>query len=97
SGGARSYPENLSKEKAVEQIVEFLKIVAPYAEKNGITIVIEPLNKKESNIINSVAEGADFVQKINHPSIQLLADFYHMDEDNESLAEIVKYKKYIKH
>ncbi len=97
SGGARSVPNGYSFKRAEEQIIQFLKMVADYAEPLGITIVIEPLNKKESNIINSVKEAQDLVDKINCKSIQLLADFYHMDEENEPLENIVSSKENVKH
>lgn len=97
SGAARSIPVEFPREKAERQIVDFLNIVADFAENLGITIVIEPLNKKESNIINSIPEAVEFAEKVNRKSIQVLADFYHMDEENETLSNIVAYKDYLQH
>lgn len=97
SGAARSFSEEFPREKAKDQIIRFLHIAADYAERLGITIVIEPLNKKESNIINSVPEAVEFAEKVNRKPIQVLADFYHMDEENEPLGNIVSSKKYLKH
>lgn len=97
SGNARNIPEGFPRDKAEKQIVEFLQIVAEYAEKFGLTIVIEPLNRNESNIINSVSEGVSFARKVNNRFIQVLADFYHMDEEKEPLTEIIKYRAYLKH
>lgn len=97
SGAARSFSEEFPREKAKDQIIRFLHIAADYAEPLGITIVIEPLNKKESNIINSVPEAVEFAEKVNRKPIQVLADFYHMDEENEPLGNIVSSKKHLKH
>ncbi|MBS4196566.1 sugar phosphate isomerase/epimerase family protein [Lederbergia citri] len=97
SGSARSIPEGFSSERAEEQILQFLSLAADHAELLGITIVIEPLNKKESNILNSVIEAEEFAKKVNRPSIKILADFYHMDKEKESLENIVEAKEYIKH
>lgn len=97
SGGARSYPESFFYEKAEEQILAFLDMVADIADPLGVTIVIEPLNRKESNIINSVLEALDFAKKVDRPSIKVLADFYHMDEENEPLENIAIAGEYIKH
>ncbi len=49
-------------------------MAASLAEQAGVTIVCEPLNKKESNIINSVAEGIEYVKELNHPNFQCLVD-----------------------
>lgn len=98
SGDARTIPESdYPREKVEEQIIQFLHLAADEADRVGLTVVIEPLNKKESNIINSVTEGVKFAKKLNRPTIQVLADFYHMDEEQEPLTEIVKNKDYLKH
>lgn len=97
SGGSRSVPEGFSRSQATDQIVEFLQLVADAAEQTDVTIAIEPLNRKESNIINSVAEGVEIAKRVNRPSIQVLADFYHMDEDDEPLDAISEYKEWLAH
>ncbi|UOQ44180.1 sugar phosphate isomerase/epimerase [Halobacillus salinarum] len=97
SGAARSLPENFSYEKGEEQIIRFLNTAADYAESLGLTIVIEPLNEKESNIMNTIPEAVGMAEKINRNSIQVLADFYHMEEEREALEHLVTYKNYIKH
>jgi sugar phosphate isomerase/epimerase len=48
-------------------------------------------------MINSIAEAVYFAQKINHRSIQVLADFYHMDEEREPLTELIRHGAYLKH
>src|SRR5690625_2062681 len=44
SGAARSFLEEFPRDKAEEQIVDFLHLAADYADPLDITIVIEPLN-----------------------------------------------------
>lgn len=97
SGGSRSVPEGFSRSQATEQIIRFLQQVADAAEQTDVTIAIEPLNRKESNIINSVAEGVTMAQQVNRPSIRVLADFYHMDEDGEALTEISAHQAWLAH
>ncbi|WP_018931822.1 sugar phosphate isomerase/epimerase family protein [Gracilibacillus lacisalsi] len=97
SGEARSYPKHFSKKEAEKQVIRFLQKAAEYAEQHAITIVIEPLNKKESNIINSVPEAVDLAKQVNHPSIQVLADFYHMEAEREPLQHIVDAGPFLGH
>lgn len=97
SGGSRSVPEGFSRDEAAQQIVHFLTIVADEADNSAVTIAIEPLNRKESNIINSVAEGVGIARQVNRPSIRVLADFYHMDEDDEPLDTILEHKDWLAH
>lgn len=97
SGQSRSVPEGFSHEKAEEQILSILYMIADHADLLDITIVIEPLNTKESNIITSIPEAAKYAKKVKRKSIKVLADFYHMEEENEPLEHIVSYGNLIKH
>ncbi|MFQ3549713.1 MAG: sugar phosphate isomerase/epimerase family protein [Armatimonadota bacterium] len=97
SGGARKVPEGFPVDEAKEQIKEFMLIAGKAAETYGITLVLEPLNKKETNIVNSVAEGAELVRAVDYPSMKLLADLYHVDEENEPLQNIIDAGDLIKH
>lgn len=97
SGGARRVPEGFEREQALAQFVEFGRALGPLAEEAGIDIAIEPLNKREDNLINSVAHGARLVDEIGHPRIQLLADLFHMFEDGESLYSVTMAGSKVKH
>lgn len=97
SGGSRNVPEGFSRGEATAQIVRFLKLVADAADPTDVTIAIEPLNRKESNIINSVAEGVEIARQVDRPSIRVLADFYHMDEDDEPLDTLTANQDWLAH
>lgn len=97
SGKARMIPDGFDRADAEAQIVDFLQLVADEAEQHGITVVIEPLNRRESNILNSVPEGDAMAARVNRPSIRNLADFYHMDEEDEPLTNIVLCKERLAH
>ncbi len=98
SSGARNIIEGFSYETAVKQIVSFLRdIVSPIAEKYGITVVIEPLCSRETNIIESLREGAVFASVVNCGNIRLLVDLYHAyhscdtNEHIRSMAGMIKH------
>jgi sugar phosphate isomerase/epimerase len=97
SGGARRVPDDFSRDTAKEQIESFLRSCAPILERTGATLVIEPLNRKECNIINSVAEALDYVNAVAHPNIQCLVDSYHFWLENEPLANLAEAMPAIRH
>lgn len=97
SGRSRSTPSGFTHKEATDRLVALLKRMGPIAQKYDITVVMEPLNKKECNILNSVAEGLDIVKRVDHPNIMLLADIYHMAMDNEPVENIIKAGKYLHH
>lgn len=86
SGGARTIPDGFSQTQAYEQIKQFLCRCETYSAKYGITVAIEPLNKTESNIINTVKEAMSLAEEVNLPHIKVLADSYHMDLEKESFT-----------
>jgi sugar phosphate isomerase/epimerase len=97
SGGARAIPEGFSREEAKQQFISICKQLAPFAQKYNVVISLEPLNTKECNFINSVAEGGEIVKVVNHENFRLLADIYHMLMENESPVNITKYGDLLYH
>ncbi|MCL4858088.1 MAG: sugar phosphate isomerase/epimerase [Caldilineaceae bacterium] len=97
SGVARMIPDGFPRDEALAQLAAFLDMVADVASAAGVTIAIEPLNRKESNVINSVAEGVALAQRVNRAPIRVLADFYHMDEEGEPLSEISRHGEWLAH
>jgi sugar phosphate isomerase/epimerase len=85
SGWARNVPEGFDRVRGEEQMLDALSLSADALRGTGTTLVIEPLNRSESNVINGVEEAARFARQINRPEIRVLADFYHMDKENETL------------
>jgi len=88
SGGARQIPDGFSRDAAWRQLVEFGRRIGPLAQQNRITVAVEPLNRKECNVLNTVTEGARYVREINHPSVRLLADAFHWGLESESVDAI---------
>jgi sugar phosphate isomerase/epimerase len=90
SDGARRVPDGFDKNRALEQFIAFGRRIAPAAAAAGVTLALEPLNRKECNLINSLAEGARIVDAVGHPAFRLHADVYHMLQEDEPPEEIVK-------
>lgn len=97
SGKARMVPDGFARSAAEDQLVDFLQLVAEVATTHAMTVVIEPLNRKESNILNSVDEAVALAQRVDRPAIRVLADFYHMDEEQEALQHLLTYKDWLAH
>jgi len=97
SGGSRQIPDGFNRATALEQFIACVKRIAPQASQHGVTIVIEPLNSKECNFINSLAEGAQVVEAVAHSHVRLLADFYHMLVDREPADEIITHGSWLHH
>ncbi|MCA0757224.1 sugar phosphate isomerase/epimerase [Paenibacillus sp. N4] len=97
SGRSRNVPDGWDRKAAEEQFVQLLGWIASELSGTGVALAIEPLNSKESNFVNRVSEAVMFAKQMNHPSIRVLADFYHMDEEKEPLHTLVQNKDWLAH
>jgi hydroxypyruvate isomerase len=71
----------LSDEEGAEITIEGLKLVAPDAEKAGVTLVMELLNSKVDHAdyqCDHTNWGVKVVEAVNSPRVKLLYDIYHM-------------------
>lgn len=97
SGASRSVPEGFSRDAARRQFLDLCSQMAPLAAKYDVVVVLEPLNSRACNFINSVSEGGKIVEDVNHPNFRLLADIYHMLVDDEGPESLEKYGHLIHH
>lgn len=97
SGGARKVPEGFDVAKGKAQFIEFCQKLGDRIKDLKVTIVLEPLNKGETNLLNSVLEGIEYVDAIKRSRIQLLADVYHMMKENEGPESIRKAGARLRH
>ncbi len=97
SSGSRRIPEGFDRDLARGQFIDLLKKLGPVAQKYDVVIIIEPLNSREVNFINTSLEGLSIVKETNHPNIQLLVDIFHMMRENEPPSNILEAEGYIKH
>lgn len=97
SSGSRNIEEGYSEERALAQIAEFLDMAADHAETHSITIVIEPICMKEGNILRTVADGLTMAKRVNRKGIKVLADLYHVWQENEPMQNIVDAAEWLAH
>ena len=84
SGKARLRPDDVDEQTAFEQIAEFCRLAGDACAANDVTLVIEHLNKGETNTINSLAEELRLMEKVDHPAVAALIDSYHFGIEEES-------------
>ncbi|MBR4539214.1 MAG: sugar phosphate isomerase/epimerase [Clostridia bacterium] len=90
SGRSRKRPDDVPYGDAFRRLVEITRLIGGIAGQYGITIVIEPLNRGETNMINSVAEGACLAAAVNHPRVKLLADYYHIAVEGHAPEDLAR-------
>ena len=79
-------------------VVKNLKVLAAYAEAKGVNICIEPLNRFETDFLNTCDQGLKLVRAIGSPAVKLHLDTFHMNiEEKDQAASIRKAGKLLGH
>ena len=70
-------------------VVKNLKELSGYAEDQGRTICLEPINRFETDFINTCDQGLEMLSDVNSPALKLHLDTFHMNiEEKDSAAAI---------
>jgi sugar phosphate isomerase/epimerase len=77
----------VDKENSLAELVRVLRRAGERAAKAGVRIALEPLNRFEGDLLNNVAEGLAFLNELNHPSVGLLLDTFHVNIEESSWTE----------
>ena len=97
SAGSRNVPEGFSRDRANEQIAEFLHSAGEIAKKHKIVVAIEPLRHQESNILNTGGEALEMVRRVKHRNVGMIIDYYHLRSENEDPQILEKGRREIVH
>lgn len=97
SGAARKFPEGTTPAAARQQLLAFLKTIAPLLQQNGVTLTMKPLIPAETNIGNSTDEVASILREVNHPSVRMVLDTYHFWLNNEPLESLANAMPLLSH
>jgi hydroxypyruvate isomerase len=80
SGAGNNVP-GLSREEAIENMIETLKACAAPAEKHGITLILEPFNTRVDHpdyFLDDPHTCVQVLEAVNSGNIKMLYDIYHM-------------------
>jgi len=79
-------------------VVANLKELARHAESRGIEICIEPLNRFETDFLNTCDQGLKLLKAVGSKSVKLHLDTFHMNiEEKDSATAIRKAGKLLGH
>lgn len=67
----------------VKWAIDSVQQLTEAAERGNVTLVIEPLNRYESCIVNNAQQALQFVQEIGHPNVRTMLNSYHMNIEEQ--------------
>lgn len=88
-GKARMVPADQRK-REWERAVTNLRTACGMAAGRGLQIALEPLNRFESDLINTAADVARLVNDINEPAARIMLDGFHMSIEERDVEQAIR-------
>jgi sugar phosphate isomerase/epimerase len=68
-----------------EAAIEAIAVCTEDAASKDVKMLLEPINRYETNFINSVNDGLQVIEQIAMPNLYLLPDTFHMNIEERSI------------
>jgi sugar phosphate isomerase/epimerase len=78
--------ENVPKPAALDHLRLALEQLGSHAQGAGVPLIYEPLNRYETNLCNTMADGVSLVSSLAVDNVRLLADLFHMNIEETTIA-----------
>ncbi len=88
-GKARMVPPDQRK-REWELAVNNLGKVCIMAKNHGLSIAIEPLNRFESDLVNTAGDVMRLINDVNHPNARVLLDGFHMSIEENNFRKAIE-------
>ncbi|MDO6819547.1 sugar phosphate isomerase/epimerase [Zobellia sp. 1_MG-2023] len=73
-----------------DRAVNNLQRVCEMAKANGLSVALEPLNRFESDLINTSKDVMRLINDINQPNAKVLLDGFHMTIEEQNIREAIQ-------
>ena len=74
----------------VSRIVAGLEPVADYAGERGVRLAVEPINRFETSVLNTVEQTLEVIAAVDSPACGILLDTFHMNIEEKQPAEAIR-------
>lgn len=92
------YTSPRSAEEDLEIVVAALAELGEIAQQEGACLFLEPLNRYEDFILNTLDQGIDVIRQAGAGGVRLCADFYHMNIEEDDIAQsLLRAEDYLGH
>jgi sugar phosphate isomerase/epimerase len=83
-------PPGQTHGRSMEYLVEAIGECAAAAAGTGVRFALEPLNRYESDLVHTVAEGLELAERIGAENFGLLLDTFHMNIEEAVIEDSIR-------
>lgn len=88
--GQTQLMDRTQRSAAIARLIESLRSLADRAARRGVVLAIEPLNRYETSLINTLAQAVEVVQAVDSPGCGVAADTFHMNIEEKQMAKALR-------
>jgi len=81
---------DLDRDSALGYLADGLEELGTYAATLGVPLAFEPLNRYETDLVNTVAAGVELLGALSTRNVVLLADLFHMNIEERDIAGAIR-------
>ena len=82
--------DGLTRDEALGWLAEALAELGDHAAQLGVPLLYEPLNRYETNLLTTLADGVELLTRSGLANVKLLADLFHMNIEEADLAAAIR-------
>jgi sugar phosphate isomerase/epimerase len=97
NGRTRSLPAEGDIQAAKEKNLTFMRMLADIAGERDITVLIEPLAPRVSNVVQSIPEALEYIAEIGKPNLDTFLDYRWFVDRKHPFSIIENFGKHIRH
>ncbi len=86
----RTVPDQTGREAELERTAQTIAGAAQEIAADGPLIALEALNRYETHLLKTLADADELRRLIDLPNVQLMADVFHMNIEEDSIAAALR-------
>ena len=82
--------EGVDRSLALKYLEDELNLLGEHAASRKQFLLIEPLNRYETNLLNTLDDGNQLLKRLATKGVKILADLFHMNIEEVNVADAIR-------
>jgi sugar phosphate isomerase/epimerase len=86
----RTEPDHTGRAAELDRAADTIRSAIDGMPPNGVVVALEALNRYETHLLRTLADADELRRLIDSANVQLMADVFHMNIEEDSIAETLR-------
>lgn len=82
--------DGVDRPTALRYLSEALNDLGEHARRYGVPLIFEPLNRYETNLVNTMEDGVHLLRSLATDNVKLLADLFHLNIEEVDVSAALR-------